>query len=120
MLDRLAELSTVLAKVAQLISSVRKLIRADAPETQLESLLDTFSASLGTAARAINDLAYTIEREILAQARESEQPELRSHKRALEDHQTLRAAGQTAADALKDLSGHLDSLFGELERLTNN
>jgi hypothetical protein len=120
MLDRLAELATVLAEVAKLISAVRKLIGADASETQLESLLDAFSTSLGTAARAINDLAYTIEREILAQAHERGQPELRSHKRALEDHQTLRAAGQATADALKDLRGHLDRLLRYLERLTNH
>ena len=120
MLDHLADLSAVLDNVARLISAVRRLINADAPETQLESLLDAFSTSLGTAARAINDLAFTINREILAQARESEQLELRSHKRALEDHQTLCAAGQTTAGALKDLRGHLDRLLRYLERLTKD
>lgn len=120
MLGRLADLNALLAKVAHLVSAVGALIRTDTSQTELESLLDAFSTSLGAASQAINDLAYTIEREMLAQARERDQPELlRSHKRALEDHQTLCSAGQTAAKKLNDLRGHLDRLLRHLERLTN-
>ena len=120
MLDRLAKLSSLLAKVVELASEVRRHVSAHQSEAQLLDPLDAFSDSIRAATEAINDLAYIIGRELLAQANEKDHLKLRSHKKALQDRQTLRRVSRTAENCLKDLRGHLDRLPQHLERLANS